>query len=1180
MRKPALCGLCTLFALLLMAGSWPAAANAPVSSAYHQDNPHRGEPYQLVYGEQNLGSVDTYNYLGRVLISLGDLSAALHFQFDLDDDQKNLILTNGKKIQLATFKLKEQKYQVGEDNGRWYEGELFVDDEEIFLDTGLLNRTLDLQATVEQSSARVFIRNLLHLVTPTHQTPETSTAAAIAKSAHASIVSPDSTSISTAVPVGEVGSADLPSLTANSMLPPAAPQAEPEPEVPETKAAKTEVKVAEKVTEQATAKEKTKKPQTPKAKIPEPEEYEKEDSEDQDDEEREQLIVQPVIENGAEENFFLEAYRDKGKLYVSFEDLMQFLQFYITVSKDKNTAKGTFISAQNTFLMNRKEGFVEAGKDTFTLHKDDSFVADDLLFVHSKAIEKWLPINLELKEAWMQLVIHPEVELPFQIRMKRQKQWLQAKYARQNKNHNYPTITPEYQMAALPFVDIDIDQLYDPNGTNSSFSTAYTVQSAGDLGYHTMNSFVNGSRTEGIQSARFTAERRDSDKALLGALGATEYFFGDIDSASLPLVAQTSTGRGVRVSNRPFDYLPESDTKTFVGDANPNWEVELYRNGVLLELQTVSSTGRYEFLDIPVLFGRNNFTLIFYGPQGQVEERTEVVQVGDTILKKGEVQYTASADQKGTTLSGLGQNTQNGTGLRVVSSVDYGVSENLSAGTFFGYLPLEDGTTHAYAGVSANTLFYDFLLNTSLAMDAENNGSAWRISALGTVGDVNMRLAQEFNDGLVSEVYQTANNLRTSSSLFDANALLYLPLLEDLNVNFSSQYNTYERTDEDYGAQLRIAKPFFGLSTTNRFSYQYTSGTERIDYDSGVQGRIASAFWRLVTQANIKPESEWKTADLSLHYRLTDDIFARSQMRHDFIMPSTFFVQSLSWDIVDYRVSVFGQSNDQGEYVLGMNFGTSFGFLPNGDLYSQGNNMSGGGGVLGNIFLDENYNGLFDENEEAIKDASFKIDGRRNYNPHPNNVSVPLQGYATSEIAVDESTIENPLWRSATEGFQVTNIPGKFVEVNFPVVSTSEIDGQVMLRNAPVAPAENTETENKKKKKEKPAEPEPVGNMVVQLVDNKGKIIEEAMSESDGFFLIQRVLPGKYQLVAEPKMLKEAGLMQVEIPQVTISKESEFYSDQMIELVAAPEWVKTFETKKQDTPKKAKKKKLKKKKAN
>lgn len=1164
MRKPALCGLCTLFALLLMAGVWPAAANAPVSGAYHQDIPHRGVPYQLVYGEQNLGSVDTYNYLGRVLISLGDLSAALHFQFDLDDDQKNLILTNGNKAQLVTFKLKEQKYQAGDDSGRWYEGELFVDDEEIFLDTGLLNRTLDLQATVEQSSARVFIRNLLHLVTPTHQTPETTTAATIAKSAHASIVSPDSTSISTAVPVGEVGATDLPSLTANSMLPPTAQPAV----TPPTPQPEAKIKVAEKEPTEEIQKHKA----SPKTKIPEPEEDEK----DSDEEEggREQLIVQPVIEHGAEENFFLEAYRDKGKLYVSFEDLMQFLQFYITVSKDKNTAKGTFISAQNTFLMNRKEGFVKAGKNTFTLRKEDSFVEEDLLFVHTKALEKWLPINLELKEAWMQLVIHPEEELPFQTRIKRQKQWLQAKYARQNKNHDYPTITPEYQMAALPFVDIDIDQLYDPNGTNSSFSTAYTVQSAGDLGYHTMNSFVNGSRVEGIQSARFTAERRDSDKALLGALNATEYFFGDIDSASLPLVAQTSTGRGVRVSNRPFDYLPESDTKTFVGDANPNWEVELYRNGVLLEIQTVSSSGRYEFVDIPVLFGRNNFTLIFYGPQGQVEERTEVVQVGDTILKKGEVQYTASADQKGTTLSGLGQdNTQNGSGLRVVSSVDYGVSENLSAGTFFGYLPLADGTTHTYAGVSANTLFYDFLLNTSLAMDAENNGSAWRISALGTVGDVNMRLAQEFNDGLVSEVYQTANNLRTSSSLFDANALLYLPLLEDLNVNFSSQYNTYERTDEDYGAQLRIAKPFFGLSTTNRFAYQYASGTERIDYDSGLQGRIASAFWRLVTQANIKPESEWKNADLSLHYRLTDDIFARSQLRHEFTTPSTFFVQSLSWDIVDYRVSVFGQSNDQGEYVLGMNFGTSFGFLPNGDLYSQGNNMSGGGGVLGNIFLDENYNGLFDDNEEAIEEASLKIDGRRNYNPHPNNVSVPLQGYTTSEVAVDESTIENPLWRSATEGFQVANIPGKFVEVNFPVVSTSEIDGQVMLRNAPVAPAENAETENKKKKKEKSTEPEPVGNMVVQLVDNKGKIIEEAMSESDGFFLIQRVLPGKYQLVVEPKMLKEAGLMQVEIPQVTISKESEFYSDQMIELVAAPEWVKTFETKQQqDAPKKVKKK--------
>ena len=54
------------------------------------------------------------------------------------------------------------------------------------------------------------------------------------------------------------------------------------------------------------------------------------------------------------------------------------------------------------------------------------------------------------------------------------------------------------------------------------------------------------------------------------------------------------------------------------------WDAELYRNGQLLAFAENRADGRYEFIDVPLLYGQNRFEVVLYGPQGQITARCEV----------------------------------------------------------------------------------------------------------------------------------------------------------------------------------------------------------------------------------------------------------------------------------------------------------------------------------------------------------------------------------------------------------------------------------------------------------------------------------------------------------------------------------------------------------------------------
>ncbi len=109
--------------------------------------------------------------------------------------------------------------------------------------------------------------------------------------------------------------------------------------------------------------------------------------------------------------------------------------------------------------------------------------------------------------------------------------------------------------------------------------------------------------------------------------------------------------------------------------------------------------------------------------------------------------------------------------------------------------------------------------------------------------------------------------------------------------------------------------------------------------------------------------------------------------------------------------------------------------------------------------------------------------------------------------------------------------PGKVQMLEFPVVSTSEVDGTVYLLG-----------KNGRRG---------IGDAAVELVNSQGAVVMSTPSSSDGFYLLRQVMPGRYTLRISPEQARKLALAsRLERP-VEVMPDGDFISGQDLELTPA-----------------------------
>jgi len=148
-------------------------------------------------------------------------------------------------------------------------------------------------------------------------------------------------------------------------------------------------------------------------------------------------------------------------------------------------------------------------------------------------------------------------------------------------------------------------------------------------------------------------------------------------------------------------------------------------------------------------------------------------------------------------------------------------------------------------------------------------------------------------------------------------------------------------------------------------------------------------------------------------------------------------------------------------------------------------------------------------------------------------LGLPANRYTNVEL--DTSGLADPLWLPEVEGYKVIPRSGILGYVDFPVVEASEIDGVVYY----------IDDTGKKKT---------VSRIAVELVeDNSGKSVKKFRTEFDGYFLIEKVSPGRYHLKISDQDLQRLKMSQIDKTAITITGKSDIYNGNDIELKKNPE---------------------------
>ena len=842
-------------------------------------------------------------------------------------------------------------------------------------------------------------------------------------------------------------------------------------------------------------------------------------------------------------------YLRRGGVLLPLGEVARALELSIDIDPGAGTASGWFLQENRRFslALKRREVLVEGRRgeldpEQVEIHPED-------LYVDSSLLSRWFPVELEVDLSRLVVNVQPREKLPIQKRLERRALWRQLRRQSGKAPVPYPVVEAPYRSWDWPTLDgtLTLGSIPDPQGRNR-LSLGHQALFTGDLLFMTGELFVNsgGSRYAPDRPPRLQLllSRKDAEASLLGPLHARELGLGAVTAPEQPLLAASRPGRGFVLSSFPIDSLEEYDRITLQGLALSGWEVELYQNGTLLDFQMIDAEGRYTFSGVPLLFGVNLFRLIFYGPQGQRREEVRRYVIGDGLIRRGESHYrlavsTPESDATSTPLE-PGQEEK----VRSTFEFEHGFAHGLAAALSLDRLSLREGS-QTYGGFSLRGVGSAAFARLDLMVQS-TGGWATRTTVQTRFEDLSLLARHDQYQGFSSEQVPAARDpLRNRSELrLDGSFQGFLPR----PLTYGLSLNQERRASGASGIQIsaRLAGGPPALLLANLLSLDVggrggkggapepaIKGSLLINARYGRSALRGQLGYRLRSQAGVSDASLTHEWDFGRERRLRFGL-------HRAMLPTTSarLLAGVSWRFDDVLVGIDlaydtlrrggfiveggGSPGGHGPSI-GLTLSYSLRREPLSGRWQMSSRRSAEeGSATARVFLDRDLDGHFGPGDEPLSGVRFSTEESALRGATDSRGGVRLAGlplYRPVGIAVNVGSLEDPLWVPAKEGIRFIPRPGTAPVLEFSVVASGEIEGMVALRKSGrVAQS---------------------ANVHLQLLRLDGTVVRDAKSEYDGFYLFERVPPGRYRLRVEPDQIRILGLVPPPERAVEIGPEGE-----------------------------------------
>lgn len=825
--------------------------------------------------------------------------------------------------------------------------------------------------------------------------------------------------------------------------------------------------------------------------------------------------------------------------YLPLGAFTRLLDLAIAVDGDAGRAEGWAVDEKNTFRIDVNAGFVETKDGRKPLKPGDAFTALGDIYVRPELLAKWFPLQADVSLPKQEVDLKLLATFPFEAKMAREskRELLGARAA--SLHISYPRERTMYEMLSSPALDVNI---HSTTGLNTQTDSQYDIRASGDLAFMNTDLFIAGDRKHAIDSVRATMRRRDPDGKLFGHLTLIEV--GDTSSAPLSLGVRSRTGRGFVFGNQPIDSQSVFDKTDLRGELAIGWEVELYRNDVLIGSVDHGVDGRYEFTQVPLEYGLNVLRLVFYGPHGERREEVRQINAGQDRLARGQFHFTVSAVQQDKNLIPIGTNSLDTSGtislpdagaIRAVASAEYGLSSGITAIT--GLASFVDNGARVDQGMAG---IRTDLRGAAIQLDAAvQNGGAWAIQT-GFAGRLfgasyvlqHSEYEGDFVDelrGSVAGEYKRDTQLRVDRGFTIGSRTLATNLVA-------------ERAERDgsteWDATFRASTGFNRWLFSNQFTYRRTDGADssssNLDGAFEVNGSLDNFNLRAGIDYNLQPGAALRDLNISVDHDLGSGTVLRAAITHQ--LTDTRATQaglSLSRRLGNFDLGADVQY-DTGTKALLVGTRISFGFgrgIRGWGFEPTG--FAGGGSVIAMAYRDLNGDGKREKNEPAIPGVGFRGGaGEVKTNAQGEAMITGLGDGRPAQVTMLTDTLPDPYMAPVQAGIEVVPRPGRTHFADFPVATVSEAEGHAYFRTG--------------------ASERAVSNVELQLVDAKENVIATTKTEYDGYFFFERVPPGEYKVRIDPDQAAKLAIQLLNTVPVKAGADGGLVGEIKVEIGRAP----------------------------
>lgn len=783
-------------------------------------------------------------------------------------------------------------------------------------------------------------------------------------------------------------------------------------------------------------------------------------------------------------------YQGENQVWLSLSELADVLQFPINTDADAGLAGGWFIQEERAFSLDLSRDEVISGERDFVVDDQAQAFQNDI-FVTIEALESWFPVLLVPNIRQLELLVETTELIPLQNRLSRSRSRPKVGALTQ-REAVLPFQETPYRVLGAHATDIRLNLnsvLDDEDDSSTSYGGNYSVLSRGDFAWMTSTLAFSGSKNDEVSDGRFKLERSNLNAPL-----KLDYIeVGDVDAGARGVLIR---GGGAEEGRTGLFADEQIDLR---GNVPPDWEVELYRNGILVDFQVVDSKAQYEFLDVPLEFGENRFELVLYGPFGEERREERVYFAGRSDLELGEVSYELAALQDGRTVFDVKTPAAKGevNTARFLADFNIGLASNAVASVGVDSFvadgqreqDLRAGVSVNYARVQTSAGYQ----NRAMTLD---EATGLIRASLGDTTTTTVRYTHYLKGGL-DEVLIPTNRPLWSGDLGLSTRLGWLPL------NFDGRHTereTSRATDTSLGTTVTSKS---GTRLSKSFFYTRNSQIGVVNERSGGVLNMSATVkpWRFRAGIGygISPDTELNSLSGSASVRVDSKMTMNFDINHSARTDYTNYRAGFNWllDYVQISPQVIYDSNER--WVGLVSLSTSLvprpgRTWPHIDRLSQANY----GAAYALAFMDENGNGIRDDGEPGLNNV--RVDAVQNWRvastqEDGQSYLMRLRQDRVTDIAIDSESLPGIDMWSESEGVSVEPRPGSWSQVNFPVIRTSELEGHVYS-------IDEGQSANRT----------PSGRVLVQLLNKAGEVVSAQRTAFDGFYLFAEVPPGVYQL--------------------------------------------------------------------